>query len=307
MRQAHVPMMLSCLLMAPAPLLAQNITREEAAQLYGAGGFPISADGKAPTNRCGKPANPTITFVDVNGDGRKDALFIDRGACYGADARWFSIAVKDANGRWRGVAGATGAVKTVGTTTGGWFDLAWTSAGKTVPLHYDGTRYAIPGTSAASTPPAKAPPSPSAPGARPAAAPTGDAAIFRAAGFRMIAGKWRTECGAETPADASYGPGTIEERRDLNGDGRPEAVVTEGGTYCYGNTGTGFWIVSQQADGSWKRITNSTGIPDFLKTKGVGGWPDISIGGPGFCFPVVRWNGREYVLNRREYEGKPCR
>ena len=36
-------------------------------------------------------------------------------------------------------------------------------------------------------------------------------------------------------------------------------------------------------------------------------WPDISVGGPGFCFPVERWNGKEYKLNRFEYEGKRCK
>lgn len=141
---------------------------------------------------------------------------------------------------------------------------------------------------------------------RPAtAAPSNDAAIFRAAGFIRRGSQWRSDC--DDPGTASYSPGTIESRADLNGDGRPEAVVTEGGTYCYGNTGTAFWLVSQQANGSWKLITNSTGIPEFLKSKGVGGWPDISIGGPGFCFPVVRWNGKAYVANRKEYSGKPCR
>lgn len=32
------------------------------------------------------------------------------------------------------------------------------------------------------------------------------------------------------------------------------------------------------------------------------GWPDISVGGPGFCFPVGRWNGKKYKLHRFEYE-----
>jgi hypothetical protein len=44
-----------------------------------------------------------------------------------------------------------------------------------------------------------------------------------------------------------------------------------------------------------------------LKTKGKDGWPDISVGGPGFCFPVQRWNGKAYELNRCEYEGKRCK
>ena len=38
-----------------------------------------------------------------------------------------------------------------------------------------------------------------------------------------------------------------------------------------------------------------------------GGWPDIQMGGPGFCFPVWRWNGSAYALNRFEYEGKRCK
>ena len=32
-----------------------------------------------------------------------------------------------------------------------------------------------------------------------------------------------------------------------------------------------------------------------------------SVGGPGFCFPVQRWNGREYKLQRWEYDGKACK
>lgn len=131
-----------------------------------------------------------------------------------------------------------------------------------------------------------------------------EAAAFKAAGFTLKAKKWGA-CG--DPGTASYAPGTIEEVRDLNGDGRPEAVITEGSTFCHGNAGTAYTLVSKQADGKWKRITGSIGMPKFLSTKGEGGWPDIEIGGPGFCFPIERWNGRAYALHRHEYEGKPCR
>lgn len=128
------------------------------------------------------------------------------------------------------------------------------------------------------------------------------AAVFKAAGAVHRDGKWII-CGDDpSPSGAS-----IDEVRDLDGDGRPEAVVSEGGTFCYGFTGTGFQLLGRQADGSWRRITQDIGIPEFLETKGVDGWPDISIGGPGFCFPVQRWNGREYAVQRHEYEGKPCK
>lgn len=141
--------------------------------------------------------------------------------------------------------------------------------------------------------------------AQPALSTADRAAAFQAAGFKLQSGQWRG-CG-DPGGGTSYGPGTIETVRDLNGDGRPEAVIVETSTYCFGMTGTGYTIVSQQPGGKWKKITASQGIAMFLPTKGVGGWPDIEIGGPGFCFPVARWNGREYVFNRYQYEGKPCR
>lgn len=130
------------------------------------------------------------------------------------------------------------------------------------------------------------------------------AAAFRAAGYKRVGAQWH-KC--EDPGTASYTPGAIEQTGDLNGDGRPEIVISEGSTFCFGMTGTGFDLVSKQADGSWKLVVSRPGIAKFLTTKGAGGWPDIEIGGPGFCFPVERWNGRDYAIQRRQYEGRPCR
>jgi hypothetical protein len=126
--------------------------------------------------------------------------------------------------------------------------------------------------------------------------------IFKASDAKLIRGKWII-CTEDPRAEGA----TIDEVRDLNGDGRPEAVVSEGGSFCYGAAETGFALLSKQTDGSWRKITNDAGVPEFLTTKGVGGWPDISVGGPGFCFPVQRWNGKAYLLNRFAYEGKACR
>ena len=133
--------------------------------------------------------------------------------------------------------------------------------------------------------------------------PADEAAAFKAAGFTLKGKQW-SNCDDPTP---TYSPGHVAEVRDLNGDGRPDAVITEGGTYCFGHTGAGYAVVSKQANGSWKKVTGGTGIATFLPSKGRDGWPDIEVGGPGFCFPVERWNGKAYVLNRHEYEGKPCR
>jgi len=127
-------------------------------------------------------------------------------------------------------------------------------------------------------------------------------AVFKAAGAVQRKGMWVICADDPNPVGA-----TIETVRDLNGDGRPEAVVAEGGTFCYGSAETGFQLLSKQANGSWRVMTGNNGIPEFLKTRGVGGWPDISVGGPGFCFPVERWDGKAYQLNRFEYEGKRCK
>ena len=142
----------------------------------------------------------------------------------------------------------------------------------------------------------------------PALSRADEAAAFRAAGFTRTAGKWQA-CG--DPGTASYTPGTIETVRDINGDGRPDAVITEGSVFCFGATEAGYSVVSKQANGSWRRITSGSGIANFLprtaKTRAAAGWPDLEIGGTGFCFAVARWNGREYVRHRFQYEGKPCR
>lgn len=127
-------------------------------------------------------------------------------------------------------------------------------------------------------------------------------AVFKAAGAVERNGKWIV-CADDPNATGA----TIESVRDLNGDGRPEAVVSEGGTYCYGHTGMGYQLLSRQADGRWRVMSGGSGIPQFLKTQGAGGWPDISVGGPGFCFPVQRWNGKAYAHHRFEYEGKRCK
>lgn len=269
-----------------------TMTRDEARQLYAAGGFPVDAGGHAPTNRCNAAANPRITFVDMNGDGRKEALFIDVGPCYTPESRWYAIATKGTDGQWRRILEGAGRIATTGTAFGGWFVLAATSAGQTTRLHFDGDAYR-------------------SANAKPAAVPApkdADAPIFLAAGFKWQNRRWESGCNDGDPGtSSSYGPGHIDERRDVNGDGQVDAVISESGIYCYGNTGQAYWIVAGQRGGGWKLITHNIGIPDFRPTRGTGGWPDIVVGGPGFCFPKTRWNGSEYRVIGHEYEGKPCK
>lgn len=320
--------------MAPATAGAQSpaagMSRAEATALYQAAGYRIDGDG--PVNRCGRSARPKLSFVDVNADRQPEALFVDTDAeCFAPDGRSFVLLVRSASGWWV-VADGNGSIEALATCTGGWLDMRITTAGCARLHRFDGRRYApagdcgealaaaapqlpaspptqrqaqAPAQPPMTTPPPAIPETAAAAGAATKLSPADEAAAFQAAGFRKRGGKWRSDC--DDPGTATYTPGVVEKTGDFNGDGRPDAVLTEGGSYCYGNTGTGYWLVSKRADGRWMLMDRNTGVLEFLKTRGFDGWPDISVGGPGFCFPVTRWNGREYKLNRWEYEGKACK
>lgn len=119
-------------------------------------------------------------------------------------------------------------------------------------------------------------------------------AAMRAAGFKAQGGRWKR---CDDPETTSYSPGAIEHVVDLNADGRPEVVITEGGTYCFGNTGQGTVIVSKGAAGAWTVVLDATGIFVPMKTW-ANGWLEVEIGGPGFTQPVYRFNGKTYVHHR---------
>lgn len=127
------------------------------------------------------------------------------------------------------------------------------------------------------------------------------AAVFKAAGAVRKGGQWRL-----CPDDPHGGAASVEQFRDINGDGYKDALVTDGGSFCYGSTEAGYVLLAGQAGGVWKTLDAGSGIVEFQAGKGKDGWPDLLLGGPGFCFPVLRWNGREYAVHGHEYEGKPC-
>ncbi len=99
----------------------------------------------------------------------------------------------------------------------------------------------------------------------------------------------------------------IDLYRDLNDDGRIDVIIVEDSARCYGGDETSFVLLARQPGGRWKKMLASAGVAQVLDSRGADKWPDISIGGRGSCFPVLRWNGRAYANHRREYQGKPCR
>jgi hypothetical protein len=125
----------------------------------------------------------------------------------------------------------------------------------------------------------------------PEVSPADRTAVFTAAGFKPKGDQW-IRCEEEIPT-ASYTAGRIEVA-DLNGDGRPEAWVTEGSVYCYGHTGQITVLVTREASGTWRKVLDGVGIALPLDHRHLG-WPDIEVGGPGFApVPPYRWNGTTY-------------
>lgn len=191
------------------------------------------------------------------------------------------------------------------TRTRGWVDARRSGGGRCDRIaRFDGNDYVQSSDCVATAAQQRAAPA----GAPPAAAPAANdltagerAAILQAAGMRARGRDW---VGCEGQSTASIEQGAV---RDLNGDGALDAVVTESGIACYGQTEQGFHLLTRGPGGRWKLLYSSPGIPEFLATTGAQGWPDVEIGGPGFCFPIERWNGRTYAfLRNHEYEKGAC-
>lgn len=310
-----VKLWFAALLVAAGPALAQQppaarpaMSPAEAGQLAAAAGFRIV--GQQATNVCGAPARPRFAFVDLNGDRQPEAIVVDRNAeCYGPPGDWFGVLVRDPNGQWRALLREVGRLRFESTRTRGWVDARINTDCERI-WTFDGRTY-IPGRSCvAERGPATAAPPAGLPAAAPPAPAPGKGlsaaerpAVFRAAGFVLKRGKWTMADDDGADCEASIEPDGV---RDLNGDGVPEVIVTHSGTACYGMTGQGFYLMQRVGPTGWKRLYNSPGIPEFLKTT-ANGWPDVEIGGTGFCFPVNRWNGRTYVfLRNHEYDKGAC-
>lgn len=305
---------------APPQTATHRMTPQQIRALFTAAGFPADT-GPQPLNRCGQPANPRVTFVDMNGDKRPEALFIDAGACYRADGRWYAIATQAPDGTWRRVLEGEGTVQATGTAFAGWFVLNATSGGKVTRLRYNGTAYAAVGAA----PPQMAGGGASAP-ARVAIDFVQDpvfknddanaasvkgltlaqrTAMFRAAGMKTVGkGKW-TACYEDSSGRSEA---EVVAMADLNGDGRKEALIYDNGTFCNGMAGVHSFLLTERAPGQWRVILDTQGFAIPLRSKGTDGYPDIEVDLPGFCSPYQRYGGREYELiaSLTEDTHRPC-
>ena len=100
--------------------------------------------------------------------------------------------------------------------------------------------------------------------------------------------------------------GQVDET-DLNGDGIVEVFVIAGNTCTSGMAGSSITLFIQDAEG---RYGPHLGFPaggwTRLETSNAG-FPDLAIGGPGFCEGVWRWDGTTYQHDHnRETEPGGC-
>ena len=94
---------------------------------------------------------------------------------------------------------------------------------------------------------------------------------------------------------------------DLNGDGVVEVFVLGGNTCTSGMDGSTITLWIKNADGSYAmNLGFPAGRWTVLETSNMG-YPDLAIGGAGFCEAVWRWDGTSYQQHgTRETEPGGC-
>ena len=119
--------------------------------------------------------------------------------------------------------------------------------------------------------------------------------IFAALGLQVAPdGKSLIDEACGQPAGAEV------EFRDMNGDGKDEVFVIYGNSCLSGMAGSSVALFIKDAGGKYRVNLGFPGASADPKPEKSKGYPELLIGGPGFCFPVWRWNGSEYGLLRNE-------
>lgn len=80
---------------------------------------------------------------------------------------------------------------------------------------------------------------------------------------------------------------------DLNGDGVEEVFVSWGNTCTSGLAGRSISLFVKDRHGRFVENLGFPGSSEILTSRNEG-FPDLMIGGPGFCHGVWQWTGTKY-------------
>lgn len=91
---------------------------------------------------------------------------------------------------------------------------------------------------------------------------------------------------------------------DINEDGNEEVFIQVCNAMVYGNAGCAYTIFIKNEAGSYLRQEDV--FSAFISTRSTSnlGYPDLLGGGPGFKFPVYRWNGTKYITHLTNQSAK---
>lgn len=115
------------------------------AKWAGCGGLSTVATGPV-----GETTGAGSRLVDLNGDGRDEAIVVDESTeCYGVVGTAFQILTPTVDGGWKGVHhDVGGAIVLAARGSGNWADLERSGPGRCFPrLRWDGAKYAAVGQS----------------------------------------------------------------------------------------------------------------------------------------------------------------
>ena len=87
---------------------------------------------------------------------------------------------------------------------------------------------------------------------------------------------------------------------DLDGDGRNEVLVDFGNTCTSGMAGTSVILFVADDQGRYRPNLGFPGMIAEIRPREGARYPDLVIGGPGFCRGVWAWTGAEYEHARNE-------
>ena len=83
---------------------------------------------------------------------------------------------------------------------------------------------------------------------------------------------------------------------DMNKDGNEEVFIVMESSALFGNKEQDFMLYIKNNKGNFVKDPDLSGGIAMILTSKNSGYPDIAVGGPGFDFPICRWDGKSISI-----------